>query len=533
MRSYYSAAGVTLYLGDSREVLPELGRRGEWFEACVTDPPYGLSDPRPANSATPRQSSRERIRTGFMGQRWDAEVPDVALWRCVLEALLPGGNLLAFGGTRTFHRLACAIEDAGFEVRDCLSWLHGQGFPKSLDVSKAIAKQRNDRGRVLRVTRFVREARDRVGISNAEIDAAFGFAGMAGHWTTDKEQPTVPTLEQWSRLRELLGFGPELDAEVERLNARKGEPGDDWKTAPIIGEHEREAPGLAGVRFSVRDRFERAPATSAAALWQGWGTALKPAWEPILYAMRPLEGTFAENALRHGVAGLHIDGARIEAEGGSPAAARRQGRPVQRGDRGPGRFLEGRTPERYGTPRPGEALGRWPANVALDEEAAALLDAQAGERGGGFGIRGAKHGGITWGQDGSLSRADHVGRHVGFGDSGGPSRFFYCAKAGNRDRGHVKAGPLPLLGEDAVEIRNTHPTVKPVPLMEWLLRLVETPTGGRVLDPFAGSGTTLVAAIRLGREAVGIEREERFAEIAARRLEAEAVAQKGVKRVER
>jgi len=395
------------------------GLNSDSVDAIVTDPPYGLE---------------------FMGREWDHGVPGVPFWVEALRVLKPGGHLLAFGGTRTYHRLACAIEDAGFEVRDCLMWLYGSGFPKSLDVSKAIDRVRDDSEEVYRVTTWVREARDAAGIGNAEIDAAFGFHGMAGHWTSGASQPTVPTLEQVPKLLDVLG-DPEVPEEIRRLlldlNGRKGEPGEAWFRREMIGTHPGDMGGLGGQRLGKSGGDITAPATEAAQTWEGWGTALKPAWESIILARVPLAGTVAFNVQAHGTGALNVDGCRIGAEG-----------------------------------------GRWPANLLLDGEAAAMLDEQSG---------------------------------------GGASRFFYTAKASGSDRGNRTFEALPLFGVEESERRNAHPTVKPTPLMDYLCRLV-TPPGGLILDPFCGSGSTGVAAIEEGFRFLGIEREEEYAATARERL---------------
>jgi site-specific DNA-methyltransferase (adenine-specific) len=344
-----------------------------------------------------------------------------------LRVLKPGGHLLAFGGTRTFHRLTCGIEDAGFEVRDCLSWLYGSGFPKSLDVSKA-------------------------------IDKAAGAE------------------------REVVGIADGEDSTRRAMN-----------DAPGNGRAEDYSSGPYNLT---------APATADARKWQGWGTALKPAWEPCVLARKPLVGTVAANVQRHGTGALNIDGCRIpHGEDVNMDAVQRQ------------QHAEGSIAGAFGasaligseiaTYKPG---GRWPANVAFDEAAAAMLDAQSGERGGGFGVRGAGREPNTYGGGkGYAGTLAETGQQVGYGDTGGASRFFYTAKASRADR---NAGGM---------AQNTHPTVKPTDLMRWLVRLV-TPPGGVVLDPFAGSGSTLVAARAEGVRAVGIEREDEYARIIADRL---------------
>ena len=413
-----------LKIGDCREVMAAMGSSS--VDAIVCDPPYGLE---------------------FMGKGWDRGVPGVEFWRPAFRVLRPGGHLLAFGGTRTFHRLTCAIENAGFEIRDCLSWLYGSGFPKSLDVGKAIDRQRDDRDQVYRVTAWIRKAREEAGIGNAAIDEAFGFSGMAGHWTSGASQPAVPTLDQVPRLLQVLG-NPEVPGEIAELlvtlNGRKGEPGEAWFRREVLGT--RAVPigyAFAGATYggdsSLTETNDTAPATDAAKEWDGWGTALKPAWEPIILGRKPLEGTVASNVVEHGTGALNIDGSRIGAE----------------------TVTTRHTQKAKGTGETSEHSGRWPANVLFDEAAAGMLE--------------------------------------------GASRFFYTAKAATSERDTNGA------------VENSHPTVKPIALMGYLVNLV-TPPGGVVLDPFAGSGSTGVAALRLGFDFIGIEQSEEYAKIAERRL---------------
>jgi hypothetical protein len=417
--------------------------------------------------------------------------------REALRVLKPGGHLLAFGGTRTYHRLTVGIEDAGFEIRDCLSWLYGSGFPKSLDVSKAIDKKRDDRDDVLAVTAEIARLRDAVGMTNRDVDAVFGFAGMAGHWTSTKTQPTIPTVEQWAALREMLDPPAWVEAEVWRLNGRKGEPGEAWKSRPVTGKHDAAAPAQTWKAnngmphdLTAKDRRD-IPATDAAREWQGWGTALKPGWEPCVVARKPLAGTVAENVQAHGTGAINVDGCRIGTEGG--------GNSCPGGDEcncAGKNAIYGAT--KHPT-RSGEPIGRWPANVVLDEQAAAMLDAQSGERKSPATYTRGVHAEGEW-----LHAKPAGSEQIGYDDTGGASRFFYTAKASRADRSTNGAN-------------NTHPTVKPTDLMRWLVRLV-TPPGGVVLDPFAGSGSTLVAARAEGVRCIGIEREDEYARIIAARL---------------
>ena len=392
---------VKVYAGDCIDVMAAMP--AESVDAVCTDPPYALT---------------------FMGRGWDAYGPaEFQAW-CeqwateALRVLKPGGHLLAFGGTRTFHRLTSGLEDAGFEIRDCLSWLYGSGFPKSLDVSKA-------------------------------IDKAAGAE------------------------REVVGKNP---------NGRHVEP------LRFNGQNAR--PNLVGVLPDIT-----APATEAAAAWQGWGTALKPAWEPIVLARKPLAGTVAANVQAHGTGALNIDGCRIGTDPGYsyPNGAGGSTFGIGKGNDG------SRT-----APASSNPAGRWPANVVIDADAARMLDDHAGERPSGGGERRPRE----WqsvNAYGFSERPNGASDYHREASTGGPSRFFYTAKASTAERnnGH---GPA-----------NTHPTVKPVDLMRWCIRLI-TPPGGTVLDPFGGSGTTGVAARAEGMRCILIEREAEYLPIIAGRL---------------
>ncbi|HEY7822464.1 MAG TPA: DNA methyltransferase [Acidimicrobiia bacterium] len=455
-------------------------------------------------------------------QQWFTEVAAEAL-----RVLKPGGHLLAFGGTRTYHRMACAIEDAGFEIRDSIHWVYGSGFPKSLNVGKAIDKRRDDRDDVLRVTGEIARLRDAAGLTNRDLDGLFGFAGMAGHWTSTKSQPTVPTPEQWTVLRERLEPPQWLDDEVWRLNGRKGTPGEAWGQREVVGE--RDVPvghSFAGPVYGGDSSSKRvdvtAPATDEARRWEGWGTALKPAHEPIVVARKPLSGTVAGNVLEWGTGGLNIDGCRVGTDAGWSY-------PNGRG----GTAWGGRESLAGNLAKPMQASsGRWPANIVLDGAAAAALDQQSGvSKSPAPYVQQSKVVGIY----GAEKHHDRASTH--HGDSGGASRFFtqadfgpddwpfvYQAKPSKRERNagldglsEQSAGSLNMrtdahavkTGNATQERQNHHPTVKPVALMRHLVRLV-TPPGGVVLDPFAGSGTTLVAAVLEGFDAIGCEMTDEY-----------------------
>ena len=306
---------ATLHLGDCIEVCKRLAAEGVRVHSIVCDPPYEI---------------------GFMGREWDSAgvAFDPATWAAIGEVLLPGGHLLAFTSTRTYHRIAVAIEDAGFEIRDQIQWLYGTGFPKNHDISKSIDRQTvrdmkgdlvfgRDWDRIYAVTNAIREARDASGKSNRDIDARFGKSGMAGHWTAAETntQPAIPQWDQWLELKQFLEIDADehLDNEVWVLNGRKGEPGEGWTEREVIGS-EVTADALAF--FAEEDREAKVvditnTNTEIAKDWEGWGTALKPANEPIVVARKPIsERTVAQNCVKHGTGAMNLDASRVGTMGG-------------------------------------------------------------------------------------------------------------------------------------------------------------------------------------------------------------------------
>lgn len=311
---------VTLYPGDCREVLR--GIPDNSIDSIVTDPPYALvsigkrfGKPGSAPAKHGKDGLYARASAGFMGQQWDtgetAFAPD--FWAEVLRVLKPGGHVVAFSGTRTYHRMAVAIEDAGFEIRDQLAWTYGSGFPKSHDVSKGIDKKRDDREAVLRVTTAMAEAADRAGVTRAMVDEYMGTSDMGGWWLSRLlHRCACPTPDQWHRLKGLLKISDDdLDREVASLNARKGEFGEEWNSREVTGELE-EWKDRSNYALTSRDGLRRDKASSdAAKQWQGWGTALKPAWEPICLGRKSLSGTVAETVIEWGTGAINIDGCRV------------------------------------------------------------------------------------------------------------------------------------------------------------------------------------------------------------------------------
>lgn len=416
--------------GDSTKVLKKL--KSNSVETIITDPPYGLS---------------------FMGKKWDYDVPGIDLWRECLRVLKPGGTLLCFAGSRTQHRMACNVEDAGFILKDCIMWLYGSGFPKATDLGKQLDK---------------------------------------GHE------------------RKIIGSRKAHD--IRNNNLMEASQGKNRGTM----EYNYTEPAK--------------PATPEAKLWNGWKShGLKPAYEPILVAIKPNDGSYAENALKHGVSGLNIDGGRIGTEKRINKFAA-NGSVVGLGTEGQ-MSSEGQT----------ECTGRFPANIILDEEAGKQLDEQTGELKSGDILPHHK----TNESENTCMTGKNYKRspQLKLGDKGGASRFFYCAKASKKERNAgcdelekkteekrtpTGQGIMHEKGFNKPE-RNFHPTVKPLALMEYLCTLTKTPTGGLVLDPFMGSGTTCVACVNTGRDFIGIEKSKEYCEIAKKRIIHSACKHKKIK----
>ena len=465
-----------MYCNDGMKFMPD-----NTIDTVITDPPYGIGfmgkewdnfkpmelkeavkkSSRKNSYLNPDRSSNARkgASPAYEAGRYDLSLTGNKKYQAwcevwAVEALRvtkPGGFLLAFGGTRTFHRLVCAIEDAGWQIRDTMMWLYGSGFPKSLDVSKAIDKTKG-----------------------AE--------------------------------REIVG-------EKEQRNPYIYSDDITFQSAP---------------NYVTKENIT-APATPEAELWDGWGTGLKPAYELICVAMKPLDGTYAENALKWGVSGLWIDGSRIE--GKVKSIKDNQDDKIQQNCYG-----------KYGIANYDGNKGRWPANLILDNESANLLDERSGV--------------LTSGDLTGQPRTENniyntAGNTLGNlryhkGDQGGASRYFkkcnysradrfyYTAKVSSTERNKgldtfdsntINDGrdkPIDnAYQRGKTEKHNTHPTVKPLSLIKYLCNLTRTPTGGIVLDLFIGSGTTPIAAIQTDRQYIGFEKEEEYFEIAQARIKDE------------
>jgi site-specific DNA-methyltransferase (adenine-specific) len=484
VKTYSDCKTWTIHQGDCFEGLDLLEESS--VDAIVCDPPYGLSDHDPVDvskalTAWLSGQSYTHDRVGFMGKSWDSFVPGPEVWRKCFLALKPGGHLLAFAGTRTVDLMGIALRLAGFEIRDSVIWLHGQGFPKSLSVGKALDK-------------------------------------MAG---VEREVVQRVRVDGRTTGESVSGYHYDMDANVQ-----------------------------AGP-----------PVTPEAQQWEGWGTALKPSFEPILLARKPFKGTVAQNVLAHGTGGLNIDGCRVKISSNEPDSGamfyKNRGLPMPENRQN--YFGQGEDRVTKCAPIPG---GRWPSNVVLQHldgctrsgvkkvkgsgsrpshlgtgsgktsevftQASAVvttaysdededgnetvekwdciegcpilnLDEMSGDLP--AGVAGARN--AANGYSGGWGAIED--KWGGYEDRGGASRFFYCAKASKNER--TAGGRVP----------NRHPTVKALALMRYLCRLV-TPPGGVVLDPFMGSGSTGVAAIQEGFKFIGIERDEDSARTARGRV---------------
>lgn len=411
---------VKLIQGDCLEVLKQLEDNS--IDAVVTDPPYEL---------------------GFMGKGWDKTgiANNVNLWKECLRVLKPGGHLLAFSGTRTYHRMASAIEDAGFEVRDMIEWVYGSGFPKSLNIGKAVDKLRGN-------------------------------------------EREVVGKKQWTN------------------STHHFIPGED---------------------HTKRVKLDETKGTSE---WEGWGTATKPSHEPIAFCRKPLEKglTVAENCLKWGTGGINIDECRVVSSGDHK-------RPfVERKTKDSGEWeIKSGICKPF---QPTNAEGRFPANLLHDgsDEVVELFPNTGKSSGGGKASASTNEGRRNLGY--GFGKRDDLPDVIGFGDSGSAARFFYCAKASKSERnrgcegleekegGSLEGGADTRNGKVKTNQpmrKNHHPTVKPIALMEYLIKLVSR-EGHTILDPFMGSGTTGIACKKLNRHFIGIERDPEYMKIAEARI---------------
>ena len=406
----------TLHLGNCLDTLKTYPDNS--IDSIVTDPPYGIS---------------------FMSKKWDYDVPSVEIWQECLRVLKPGGYLLSFASTRTQHRMAINIEDAGFEIREIIFWNFSSGFPKSHNVSCA-------------------------------IDKSFG------HPNRGRAIPTASTYQA---------------SDVDKENKL---------TSNEVAPYE--------------------PITDEAKAWQGWGTALKPACEPITMARKPLEGTVSHNVLKWGTGAINIDATRVGTEAVTI-----------------NRFVDGAKPFGNGAGHDYNSVtstGRWAANFIHDGSQEVLDLFPTDTKKTSFVGASSRKRNSCVGLDKDTLRYGASNAPNNYGDNGSAARFYYCSKANKKDRNEGLEGLEPKqYSHDGRETRNEtayqrndsvaanhHPTVKPTDLMCYLVRMV-TRLGGTVLDPFMGSGTTGKAAMREGMNFIGCELDAEYLAIAEKRIQYE------------
>ena len=494
----------TIIHGDCLEELKKLDDNS--VDAVITDPPYGLSNTKPKQVAdvlkawvTGDTVSVPAKRGGFMGADWDSFVPPPAVWEECMRVLKPGGHMAVFAGARTQDLMGLSIRLAGFEIRDALGWIYGSGFPKSMDIGKAIDKRPGVHHH-REFAAHLKEKREAAGLSRQDVSERVVGTRSGACWNWEHHQ--FPKYEWWPALRDLLGLDEDRWGQIVAEADRE-----------VVGKYQSGLhTGPSGVGGHGEGGAVTAPATSEAQRWDGWGTALKPAIEPIILARKPLDGTVANNVLAHGVGGLNIDACRVGMSDADREAAKVP-HPVQHND-GRAVYQMGTGEGRNGATFEPAPAGRFPANVLLDEHAAKEMDKQSGVRqaGGYPASKGVKS---SPGANGTMGGgwAGEYREHRETTQPGGASRFFpvfkYQAKAPKKER------PV-IVREDGSKIQ--HATVKPLALMEWLVSLI-VPPGGTVLDPFAGSGTTLQAALNKGFQPIGIEQDADYIQLIHQRLE--------------
>ena len=478
---------INLLNGNCLDVLKTL--KDNSIDSIVTDPPYGLS---------------------FMGKKWDYDVPSVEMWSECFRVLKPGGHLLSFSSARTYHRMVVNVEDAGFEIRDQIMWVYGSGFPKSLNIGKAIDKRRGNND-------TIRSWLKSLGDRDELAKAAQVTPRQIDHYIGENTPcPQMLTYERFILICDYFKNYPDWSDTMfpkvgkkigEKTHSRSG--GNDY--AKVVGSKSNQ---------KIEDINELA--TDEAKQYEGWGTALKPSHEPIVMARKPIiEKTVANNVMEHGTGAINIDDCRVKLQDGESYTINTWDDDAKPFGGGAGNPFTGRQ----------ETKGRWPANFIHDgseEVLEGFPDTKPSRKGK---PRGTKKKGMFANSDFNKVGTEH-------NDEGTASRFFYCPKANKKERnkgcegiskkprstankmmgqsGEMKTGS----GNDrTTDFHNNHPTVKPIELMKYLCRLV-TPKKGTVLDPFMGSGTTGIAAKLEGFSFVGIELDAEYLEIAKLRIDA-------------
>jgi len=460
---------------------------GPQFDGILCDPPYEL---------------------GFMGKSWDSSgiAFDQDMWADLFRHIKPGGHLLAFSGSRTYHRMAVAIEDAGFEIRDMIEWVYGSGFPKSLNIGKAVDKINGEGDRLLKFVQWYRST----GMKQKQTNEIIGKTDVGSHYLR-LDQPAIPTVELWGKLRPHISVNiPQwVDELVERIERER----------ELIGKHDTDMGGLGGERLGQKG----GDITKGTSPYEGYGTALKPAHEPCALARKPIEGTVANNVLKHGTGGLNIDGSRVT-----------HSEPVKTATRTGRANASVMSDETVGfdntknTMASADPQGRFPANLihdGSDEVVGLFPDTKSGA------LKSTQYE-VPSGNNDSMFAGDGKFSNKGYGaDSGSAARFFYTAKASKSERnaglegfedriaGGMQGRADGSLAGPIVYNKNVHPTVKPLSLTKYLATLIKPPTGGRLLVPFSGSGSEMIGALQAGWEYVeGVELTEEYIPIAEARI---------------
>lgn len=525
MKLYSENENYKLYQGSMLDMLEVI--EPNTIDSIITDPPYELN---------------------FMNKGWDNSgiAFQKETWQKCYEALKPGSYLLAFGGSRTFHRIACAIEDAGFEIRDTIMWLYGSGFPKSMDISKQIDKRADNNNKVIKEKEELGNYLKEKIIDTDNICAEkIGFSpALVRFWKLGER---IPNKETWLKLKSIYDLDDRYDYLIEDRPSNYIEA-----EREVIGKKEytndKNVMNISNYNGERVHLDITIPSTDLAKQWQGWGTALKPSFEPIIVARKPFKGSLVDNVIEYGVGGINIDECRVEPTGEDI------GRNNYINPYSSGRCMHiSNTPAQNSI---GRYEGRFPANTILTYN-----DTDFDEVCGGFpntksnggktsmpdlrdvGKKSKEAIGIdklSFGQVSNVERKES--NYIAPRDSGSASRYFYCAKASKKDRdegldefeekrkagygydlGYMNAGEG-MFKESETLKKNTHPTVKPTELMQYLVRLV-SPDGATILDCFNGSGSTGKAVMYENLEKnknykyIGIELTEEYLPIAKARIE--------------
>lgn len=532
MKIYKQDNDYIIYQGDSFEVLDTLEEKS--IDAIVTDPPYGLTsitkrygkeDSAPAKKG--KDGSFARLSKGFMGKAWDGTGIEynVDFWKKCLKVLKPGGYLLAFGGTRTFHRIACAIEDAGFEIRDTLMWLYGSGFPKSMDISKQIDKKGgNDYSK--QFAKDLKQARLKRGLSVSYCDKK--YCNGSTNWTWYEGRKDGCRIPDYNTFLEIIKEFTELEKYKDLIKQCDREI-IGTKLSGCFNKNEKNRHTI-GSSENIKNNITL-PSSDNAKKYAGFGTCLKPAYEPIIMARKPVEGTVADNMLKYGVGAINIDECRVGDETVSIHNA-----PV-------GTFAGGERERGSDTNSYRDSQGRFPANVITygsDEVKANMPNTKAnGGKLTTYDFNDSKNGHLSFGQNEKVFKRLETD-YIAPCDEGSACRYFYCAKASKKDRdegleefklskttdGCIRNNQetARIFGANSALRHNIHPTVKPTELMQYLVRLV-APKGAVVLDPFCGSGSTGKACMYENTERnanykfIGIEMTEEYLPIIVARID--------------